>query len=404
MPHTPDMPHSSPIVPIAVDRTDVTAYYEALSHALTGDGPALMPYDSNDPAPELPDLDDMNLPEGLALVVSTSGSTGTPKRAMLTRDALRASAVATLDEIGGAGTWLLPLPPHHIAGTQVLVRSIVCGTTPIVMPSWDVAAFTKATGLVSRNAPPFTPIYTSLVPAQLRDVLADPDATQAARRYRAILVGGAATHAALLDRAHDAGLRLRLTYGSSETAGGCVYDGTPLDGVGLRILEPDDNGIGRVALTGPTVASGYLADPERTRAHFVTLSDGTSAYLTDDLGTYTDRLQIFGRVDDVINTGGYKVAPKVVQDVVAQVPGIADSIVVATEHPRYGQAVSVALVLTRQADPDEVRAAVHATTKEKLPHYAVPTRYAIFEKLPLKGIGKPDTAVIAASGQWHNLG
>lgn len=391
------------LTPFAVDRADVTPYYEALSQALNGDGPALLPYAAGETAPDIADVDLSTLPPNLALVVSTSGSTGTPKRAMLTREALRSSAVATLDEIGGAGTWLLPLPPHHIAGTQVLVRSIICGTTPIVMDSWDVAAFTKATGLVARNAPPFTPIYTSLVPAQLRDVLADEAATRAAARYKAILVGGSATSAELVERARAAGLKIRLTYGSSETAGGCVYDGTPLDGVGVRILEADETGAGRIALTGPMLASGYLNDAERSQAAFITLPDGTPAYLTDDLGTFTDRLTVLGRADDVINTGGYKVTPRIVEEVVSTVPEIADVVVVATEHERFGEAVSVALVAQPGVTTDDALTAMLAACREELPNYAVPSRYAFFTQLPLKGIGKPHRAFIAAHGEWHNL-
>lgn len=391
------------LTPFAVDRADVTAYYEALSAALAGKGPALAPYAAGEAAPELSTFSDSDLPADLALVVSTSGSTGTPKRAMLTRQALRASAIATLDEIGGAGTWLLPLPPHHIAGTQVLVRSILCGTTPTVMPSWDVEAFVKATTLVARNAPPFSPIYTSFVPAQLRDVLADEVATRAAQRYRAILVGGAATPKTLVDEAREAGLKIRLTYGSSETAGGCVYDGQPLDGVGVHPLEPDDSGFGRIALTGPMIASGYLGDAERTQQHFITLADGTDAYLTDDLGTFTDRLTIVGRVDDVINTGGYKVAPRTVEHVALEVSGVADAIVVATEHERFGEAVSIAIQPTEDADTATLAGAVAHACRTALPSYAVPQRYALMGEFPLQGIGKPDRAAIKAAAEWHNL-
>ena len=430
------------LIPFPVDRGDVTPYYEALADALDGSGPALAPYAVGEPEPQLPDVADCDVPDALALVVSTSGSTGAPKLAMLTRDALRASAIATLDEIGGAGTWLLPLPPHHIAGTQVIVRSILCGTTPTVLDRWDLTAFVKATQLVARNAPPFSPIYTSLVPAQLRDILSDPDATRAAARYRAILVGGSATPASAVEAAREAGLRVRLTYGSSETAGGCVYDGVPLDGVGVRTLPaatggqddrnsstptlhavetsevleaPESRPVhdrpeapARIALTGPQLASGYLGDPARTREHFITLNDGTAAYLTDDLGTFTDHLRIVGRVDDLINTGGYKVAPRLVEDVALTTPGVADALVVATPHERFGEAVSLALVLDQEhrADArtvDETVAAVLEACRSQLAHYAVPTRVAVVEAFGLKGIGKPDRHGVATQTQWQNL-
>lgn len=290
------------LVPFAVDRADITPYYEALDAALARTGPALAPFEAGAAAPEVP-RHPQDAPDRLALVVSTSGSTGTPKRAMLTLDALVDSAVATHTRIG-AGTWLLPLPPHHIAGTQVIVRSLVAGTTPTVMETWSLEMFVKASGLVARNAPPGSPTHTSLVPTQLRDVLDAAEsgsslgarALDAARGFSTILVGGAATDAALRERARAAGLGIVTTYGSSETAGGCLYDGVPLDGVGVRILPVDagsdgaaaDGGLGRIALTGPTLASGYLDDPERTAATFVTLDDegqdGERAFLTDDLG------------------------------------------------------------------------------------------------------------------------
>lgn len=392
------------LVPFAVDRADITPYYEALAQALDGTGPALAPYEAGATAPALPAADDA--PADLALVVATSGSTGTPKRAMLTRRALIASATATHERIG-AGTWLLPLPPHHIAGTQVIVRSIVAGTTPTVLPSWSLAHFAKATTLVARNAPPFSPIHTSLVPTQLRDLL-DGDgaerALDAARRFSSILVGGSATPATLLERAREAGLRVVTTYGSSETSGGCVYDGVPLDGVGVHVLEPDDSGIGRVALTGPTLAAGYLGDPERTAAAFVRLENGAPAYVTDDLGSFDETLSIAGRVDDVINTGGYKVAPRVVEEVVSRVDGVQDVVAVGRPHERWGQTVAVAIV-TRDAEraTSALLARLLDECRTSLPAYAVPTLVRLEPSLPLTGVGKPDRAFVARLAEWQDL-
>lgn len=437
------------LVPFAVDRADITPYYEALDAALAGTGPALAPYEAGTPAPDVP-RHPTDAPQRLALVVSTSGSTGTPKRAMLTKDALIASATATHERIG-AGTWLLPLPPHHIAGTQVIVRSLIAGTTPIVMDAWSLEQFTRATTLVARNAPPFSPIHTSLVPTQLRDVLdaAERDdpvgvrALEAARRYRSILVGGAATPPDLQSRASDAGLSIVTTYGSSETAGGCVYDGVPLAGVGVHVLDADDEGLGRIALSGPTLASGYLGDAERSAATFVaarilarptidsspvdSAPDGDASresaptglserrrseatpgeatlFLTDDLGRFDGALHIEGRIDDVINTGGYKVSPRVVEDVVRGVDGIRDAVVVARPHERWGQCVAVAVVTTeRREATDDVLARLMGECRKALPPYAVPAMARVLETIPLTGVGKPDRALIACSPEWHNL-
>lgn len=395
------------LVPFPVDRADITGYYEALAAALDGSGPALAPYEAGTPEPEFDAAALAAAPDDLALVVATSGSTGTPKRAMLTRGALVASATATHDRIG-AGTWLLPLPPHHIAGTQVIVRSIVSGTTPTVLDDWSLEGFTKATGLVARNAPPFSPIHTSLVPTQLRDLLDGDDETHtralaAARRYRSILVGGSATPRALLERAREAGLSVVTTYGSSETSGGCVYDGTPLDGVGVRVIEPDDDGVGRIALTGPMLAAGYLGDPERTAVTFVDEA-GAHHFLTDDLGSFDGTLAITGRIDDVITTGGYKVSPRVVEEAVQRVPGVRDAVVVARPHERWGQTVAVAIVTDAAVDAtEELSERLLIECRRLLPPYAVPRLVRYEEALPLTGVGKPDRAFVARHDQWQNL-
>lgn len=400
------------LVPFPVDRTDITPYYEALDAALSGTGPALAPYEAGTTPPDLPHHP-VDAPDRLALVVATSGSTGTPKRAMLTTGALVASATATHERIG-AGTWLLPLPPHHIAGTQVIVRSLVAGTTPIIMDSWSLEQFARATALVARNAPPSSPIHTSLVPTQLRDVLdaAERDdpvglrALEAARRYRSILVGGAATPAALQQRGRDAGLTIVTTYGSSETAGGCVYDGVPLDGVGVHVLAPDSDGLGRIALSGPSLASGYLGDAERSAATFVDAphEPDTRLFLTDDLGRFDGTLHIEGRIDDIINTGGYKVSPRVVEDVVRRVDGIRDAVVIARPHPRWGQCVAVAVVTDGRGEATEdVLARLVIESRRALPAHAVPTLGRVLDAVPLTGVGKPDRALIATSNEWHNL-
>ncbi|BDZ56730.1 hypothetical protein GCM10025872_03870 [Barrientosiimonas endolithica] len=148
--------------------------------------------------------------------------------------------------------------------------------------------------------------YTSLVPTQLATVLDDPEATEALGTFDGVLVGGAATAPALLERARAAGVAVRTTYGMSETAGGCVYDGVPLEDTAVTI--GDD---GRVGLSGPTVASGYLGESDRTAAVFDTdPTTGARRFWTDDVGELRDGvLHVVGRRDDLITTGGLKVAP-----------------------------------------------------------------------------------------------
>ena len=218
----------------------------ALAAALDG-GPPLLPLPPGPPAvveallaalrPDRP-LDD---PE-VALVVPTSGSTGEPKGALLTAAAVHASARATHDRLGGPGRWLLALPPTHVAGLMVLARSLDAGTEPVAVDRtgpFDPDRFAAA----AAGLPDDAPRYVSLVPAQLRLLL---DAGTDLTGFDAVLLGGAAAAPALLDRARAAGVAVVTTYGMSETCGGCVYDGVPLDGVEVGI-DPD----GRIRLGGP---------------------------------------------------------------------------------------------------------------------------------------------------------
>ena len=124
-------------------------------------------------------------------------------------------------------------------------------------------------------------------------------------------------------------MRITRTYGSSETAGGCVYDGRALDGVAMRIVD------GGVELSGPMLADGYLGDPERTAAAFATDADGTRWYRTGDLGelTHDGTLRIRGRADDVIISGGVKVSLGEVERAVRAVPGFGEAVVVRMPTP-----------------------------------------------------------------------
>ena len=220
----------------------------------------------------------------VAVVVSTSGTTGTPKGALLTVSALTASAEATHDRLGGAGQWLLALPAHHVAGLQVLVRSVVAGTTPVaISASFSAAELVSAVDSLGSGRR-----YVSLVSAQLDKSLSDPAAAAALASLDAVLIGGGPMPAGVAERASAAGVPVVRTYGMSETAGGCVYDGRPLGGVRVRV---DD---GRVVLGGATLAKGYRnpVDPDPFAE--------PGWFRTDDVGTVDDSgvLTIHGRVDD----------------------------------------------------------------------------------------------------------
>ena len=364
-----------------------------LAAALDGDAPVL-PHAAGSAPPDLPPHEPAGLPPGLAVVVGTSGSTGTSKLALLTVDALRASARATHARLGGPGQWLLALPPHHVAGLQVLLRSLDAGTEPVAMDltgGFAGTAFCDAAARLHHGLRR----YTSLVPTQLVRLLDHPGGEESLRSLDAVLVGGAGLPPLLRTRAERAGIRLVATYGMSETAGGCVYDGIPLEGTTVSLDEE-----GRVHLAGATLASGYLGAPDLTATAFTTARDGTRWFRTDDVGRFDDdrRLHVEGRVDDLVTTGGLKVAPRLVEEAIAEhVPGVAEVVVVGSPDPTWGEAVSALLVLEPGSTaPRPTVDDVRSLLRDTLPAHALPRRVLVAAAIPSRGPGKPDRRAVAA--------
>ncbi|CCH35271.1 putative 2-succinylbenzoate-CoA ligase [Saccharothrix espanaensis DSM 44229] len=320
---------------------------------------------------------------GAAVAVGTSGSAGEPKVVLLSAAALVASAESTHARLGGPGTWLLALPTTHIAGLQVLVRSLVAGTEPGLM---DLATGFRASGFATAARPVLArpgPHYTALVPTQLaRLVATEGPGLAAIREFDAVLIGGAATPPSLLARARDAGVRVVTTYGMSETSGGCVYDGVPLDGVRVRLAADR-----RIELAGPVLALGYQ--------HGEPFGEW---FRTGDLGRFTDdgRLEVVGRADDVIISGGENVSPTEVERVLAAQPGVHEVCVVGIPDQEWGQVVAAAVVpddLGSPPDPDALGAAV----RDAVGRYAMPKRVVFLPELPVRGPGKVDRRVVARS-------
>jgi o-succinylbenzoate---CoA ligase len=388
---------------------------DALGAALDGSGPAILPLDASLPRARLDELVSafapavLETPQGsqkiavpaaagaaragvpqtsvrdeVAVVLATSGSTGMPKAAELTADALLSSARASLARLGaspraggagagGAGTggaggrWLCCLPTHHISGLGVLVRSVISGSTPLITDRLDADSVARAAGG-----------YVSLVPTQLNRLL---DAGVPVGGLAAILLGGAAAPPDLLDRAARAGARVVTTYGMTETCGGCVYDGVPLDGV--RIGQSAD---GRIRISGPVLFSGYRLAPDLTRA---ALDDGW--FVTSDLGGLgpDGRLVVRGRADDVINTGGEKVVAGEVEHALRGCPQVRDVVVVGTPDPDWGERVT-ALVVAERADDPPTLAEVREQVRNLLPRYAAPQGLVIIDEIPMLASGKPD--------------
>ena len=368
-----------------VDGGDPHAVFEALREALAG-GPAVLPH------PGAPADVPADVPSRVALVVETSGSSGQPKRVALGADALLASAAASESALGGRGAWLLALPAHYIAGINVLVRALAAETDPVMMPPgrFDPFAFAVAAESLPTPTPEAPGRFTSLVPAQLARLLEVDELLDLLRSFDRILVGGQAMPQQLLAKSLELGLNVTRTYGSSETSGGCVYDGSPLAGVQLAITD------GQVELGGPTIAEGYLGDPQRTDAAFFA-RDGIRWYRTGDTGEIVDGiLRVTGRLDDLIKSGGMTVSLAEVERVVRGIPGLADAVAVAAPSTRWGEVPVI--VSPVPAELEQVREAV----ERALGAPARPERIVVVEELPLLASGKPDRAALrslAASGQ-----
>lgn len=374
-----------PVVRLQVaDGADPVAVGAAVPGALDGAAPLALGFV---PGP------DGEVAEGTAVVIATSGSRGVPKKVVLSAAALRASAEATALRIG-SGRWLLALSAGYVAGLQVLVRAHLARTMPVLLDG----RFTPASFVAATREFGAEPRYTSLVPAQLAtllDAADDRDVQAALASYEAVLIGGQALPPAQRERARDLGARIVRTYGSSETAGGCVYDGLLLDGVRAAVVD------GEVRLAGPTLADGYLGDPELTVRTFVTDGAGDRWYRTGDAGTVSDgAVAVTGRIDNVIVSGGVNVSLDRVERAVRAVPGLEGAIVVAIDHDRWGQASAIVA-----AGPDGAAGALLSAARDRVAAEvgapARPDRILLVADLPLLASGKPDRRAIAALVGGH---
>ncbi len=362
-----------------------------LSSALDGTGPAIVPLDAGLPAPRLRRLIDAFGPEVVvgpggeatarsggrktaadtAVIIGTSGSTGEPKGVELSAAALLHSARASLARLGArrGDRWLCCLPVTHVAGLQVLIRSLAFDTEPAV-------AAAARPGALAGCA------HVSLVPTQLARLLDEPGGAAALAALSSVLVGGAAADAGLLRRARAAGVRVVTTYGMSETCGGCVYDGVPLDGVSVRAGE---DGLLRIA--GPVLMNRYQGKP-----------DLGGEFVTSDLGVVEDgRVSVRGRADDVINTGGYKVIPGEVAAVLAGCPGVREVVVVGRSDPEWGERITAVVVPADPADPPSLEL-LRTHVRARLPRYATPSELVLTEAIPVLPSGKPDLASLRKAG------
>jgi o-succinylbenzoate---CoA ligase len=395
---------------------------ELLAAALDGSGPAIAPVDARLPPARLaallealaPDTvedrdgvttvrsgQEKGVAEGTAVIVPTSGSTGVPKAVELSAAALLHSARASLARIGArpGQRWLCCLPAMYVAGLQVLVRSLVSGTDPVLADRAD-AETVAASGCA----------HVSLVPTQLMRLLGGRERglPSPLAGFATVLLGAAAAPAGLLDAARAARVPVVTTYGMTETCGGCVYDGIPLDGVRVRISDEDD----RIWIGGPVLFSGYrrgglggkvspqdrgdsqggsggMGPPERKP-----LAPRESRWFrTSDLGRMdpAGRLVVRGRADDVINTGGYMVVPGEVAAVLQACPGVRDVAVLGLPDPEWGERVIAVVAPADPAEPPTLEL-VRLHVQERLPYYAAPSGVVMVDAVPTLPSGKHDLA------------
>ncbi|MDR2973677.1 MAG: AMP-binding protein [Propionibacteriaceae bacterium] len=353
---------------------------QALAAMLTGAGTVVRVVDQGvRPTP----VDESDLPEGFTgALVSTSGSTGRAKTVMLSHEALIAGAEATHRRLGGGGAWINPLPVTHVAGLMTVVRAVLAGR-PYVPVSARLAHLPVPPG---RS-------YLSLVPAQLHRCLRDPVARERLASYHTVLIGGAVVDSGLRTAGEAAGITLVATYGMSETCGGAVYDGLPLDGVTIGFsydgARADASPAGRILLTTPAAFSGYLGDPTQTAA---TLHD--HCVLTSDRGELVDgRLRVLGRIDDVVQSGGANVD-------LAEVQGLLDQefhgqvACFAAPDPVWGATVVVA---STNPTLEQIKARLDA----RLESAARPRGCLRVEAIPHTASGKLDRPALVERWEHH---
>lgn len=306
-------------------------------------------------------------------LVATSGSSGSPKQVVLSKRAVLASTTASAARLGGSGPWVLALPTSYVAGLNVVVRSLVAGHRPLLLGDRSPSRATLPGG------------FLSLVPTQLHRWLEDPSDRAALAELAAVLVGGGPVDTRLKERAREAGLRLVATYGMAETCGGCVYDGVPLDGVGLVVAAD-----GRIRISGPTLFEGYLDDEQATGE---ALADGW--FVTSDAGRLDEdgRLTVLGRVDDMVVTGGVNVPAPAVAARLREHPGVREAEVVGLPDPEWGNRVVAVLSLVEPVQTFSLDLA-RDWVGEVHPRAWAPRDLVVVPRLPMLANGKVDRLAV----------
>jgi O-succinylbenzoic acid--CoA ligase len=359
-----------------------------LADALAGTGPPIAPVPPL-PHPRRTALlaalrpDEPLEVDDVAVVLATGGSTGSPKGVLLTRGALQAAAERQGERLGPPGLWVLALPAWHMGGLQVLVRALHGRVPPMALDlgrPFSPEAFGALTEVARQRADAEgVPLYVSLVPTQVARLVAAGTGHLAA--YDGVLVGAAAAPPELLAGLRQDDIRMLESYGMSETCGGYAYDGVPIRDVSVELVGHT------ITVSGPTLFSGYRSRPDLTRQALV-----AGRFRTPDLGRWNDgRLELLGRADDMIVTGGEKVGPNAVAGVLLA-SGAAEAAVLGVPDQEWGHAVVAFVVAEDTVDPGTLREAV----RRQLGRAAVPRRIHLLDELPTTPAGKLDRAGLLA--------
>jgi o-succinylbenzoate---CoA ligase len=254
------------------------------------------------------------------------------------------------------------------------VRSHLAGVSPVVLS--EHRSLSKATDALAGDRR-----YLAAVPTQLYRWMSAPPDVEALRLYDCVLVGGGAADPELVERARDAGVAVVTTYGMSETCGGCVYDGVALDAVAVA-LGAD----GRIRLSGPVLFDGYVGDPELTSE---VLRDGWLH--TPDLGRFDHdgRLEVLGRADDVVTSGGVSISVAAVERTIAAMADVATCAVVAEPDAEWGSRL-VAFVVPVAGATAPTLAQVRDVVGAAHPRTWAPRELVVRDGLPLLVSGKID--------------
>ena len=395
-------------VTVAPGIAGVTRLQARLARALDGQGHAVLPI------PEGPQQlvagirqamkpDDASHPletADIAVVCATSGSTGSPRGTLLSRSALHGSASAFDQRFGNDLRWVLAMPVHRIAGLMVLVRAHFNHSPVITDPSiggaypFSAATFAATTtAAVRASQKDGRRLVVSLVPTQIaRLVESGAVGIEALRAYDIVLSGAAATPQPLLETLRHHGINVVVSYGMSETCGGCVFDGMPLPGVQVSIASDDEVQPGRISISGPVVASGYRLRPDLNALTFI-----DNRVITHDVGALDGAglIHVLGRLDDVVTVGGVNVALSAVEAAIRHHPMIREVAVIDVADTLWGALPLAYVVLQGNEIHDEVslahlRREIQTTVANRIGRAATPRTITFVDQLPMLDSGKID--------------